>query len=63
MRELKKSLRGITESEPVAMVKEIGQTVGDLKSDLNPLASPRLSSPVATTVSPVKADDTANAPH
>jgi TatA/E family protein of Tat protein translocase len=41
LRELKKSLSGITDSEPVNMVKELGQSVSDLKADLNPLSPPR----------------------
>src|SRR5206468_12377028 len=38
MKELKKALRGITESEPVTMAREMGQTVNDFKQSLNPLA-------------------------
>src|SRR5438105_1952825 len=58
MRELKKSLRGVTESEPVSMVRELSQTVSNLKSDLNPLSPPRpsrsagASSPPQTVQSP-----------
>src|SRR5690349_5265168 len=53
MRELKKSLRGVTESEPVAMVRDLGQSVSDLKADLNPLAPPRSSrAAVAPAVPP-----------
>ena len=62
MKELKKSLRGVTESEPVAMVKEFGQTVSDLKSDLNPLASPRVPRVGPNPTAPVKAHDAANSP-
>jgi sec-independent protein translocase protein TatA len=40
IRELKKTLHGVTDSEPVVAAKEIGQTVKDLKQDLNPLAPP-----------------------
>jgi TatA/E family protein of Tat protein translocase len=40
MRELKKTLHGVTDSEPVAAVKEIGQTVKEIKQELNPLAPP-----------------------
>jgi sec-independent protein translocase protein TatA len=48
IRELKKTLHGVTDSEPVVAAKEIGQTVKDLKQDLNPLAPPaprRVASP------------------
>jgi sec-independent protein translocase protein TatA len=38
MKELKKALRGITESEPVTLAREMGQTVNDFKQSLNPLA-------------------------
>lgn len=51
MRELKKSLRGITDSEPANMVRDLGQTVSDLKSDLNPLSPPR---PSRTDVAPAQ---------
>ena len=40
IRELKKTLHGVTDSEPVAAVKEIGQTVKEIKQELNPLAPP-----------------------
>src|SRR5947209_4598712 len=40
MRELKKTLHGVTDSEPVATVKEFGQSVKELKQELNPLAPP-----------------------
>ena len=40
MRELKKALHGITDSEPVAAVKELGQSVKELKQELNPLSPP-----------------------
>ncbi len=40
MRELKKTLHGVTDSEPVATVKELGQSVKELKQELNPLSPP-----------------------
>jgi TatA/E family protein of Tat protein translocase len=40
MRELKKTLHGVTDSEPVATVKELGESVKQLKQELNPLAPP-----------------------
>lgn len=40
MRELKKTLHGVTDSEPVATVKELGQSVQELKQELNPLTPP-----------------------
>jgi sec-independent protein translocase protein TatA len=41
IRELKKSLSGVTESEPITMIREVGQAVNNLKADLNPLSPPR----------------------
>jgi sec-independent protein translocase protein TatA len=59
MRELKKSLSGVTESEPVTMIREVGQAVNNLKADLNPLSPPRpRSAPTAPppTAAPPPAD-------
>jgi len=57
IRELKKTLHGVTDSEPVAAVKEIGQTVKEIKQELNPLSPPvprKAASPLPPegTVSP-----------
>lgn len=54
MRELKKSLHGVTDSEPVAAVKEIGQTVSEIKQGLNPLAPP-LPGKQSSTAPPAEA--------
>jgi sec-independent protein translocase protein TatA len=70
MKELRRSLRGITESEPVAMVRDLGQTVSDLKSDLNPLAPPRsppsagapASAPATQSPAPSSASTEAGSP-
>src|SRR5947209_13988071 len=48
MRELKKTLHGVTDSEPVATVKELGQSVKELKQELNPLAPPSSVKPART---------------
>ena len=51
IRELKKTLHGVTDSEPVAAVKEIGQTVKEIKQELNPL-SPPVPRKAASTLPP-----------
>ena len=61
MRELKKTLHGVTDSEPVATVKEFGQSVKELKHELNPLAPPsavqptRAAAPAEVLASPAAA--------
>ena len=52
VREFKKSLRGVTDSEPITMIREVGEAMNNLKADLNPLSPPRPRRPAAPSPPP-----------
>jgi sec-independent protein translocase protein TatA len=69
VRELKKTLNGVTDSEPMAAVREIGQTVSEIKQDLNPLnpsalrrVAPAAPPEAAASAAPPAAHPDASAP-